>query len=84
MEHDPLNARLVAREDLNDATAIFHVGYEDQRPVDFMPGQFVNAGCPATEAGEASGKSGLVKRPYSIASAPGAALKRSENSRSMT
>ena len=71
MEHDPLNARLVAREDLNEATAIFHVAYEDERPIDFVPGQFVNAGCPATEDGEASGKSGLVKRPYSIASAPG-------------
>lgn len=71
MEHDPLNARLVARDDLNEATAIFHVAYEDERPIEFIPGQFVNAGCPATEAGEATGKSGLVKRPYSIASAPG-------------
>jgi ferredoxin--NADP+ reductase len=71
MEHDPLNARLVAREDLNAATAIFHVAYDDERPIEFIPGQFVNAGCPATGDGEATGKSGLVKRPYSIASAPG-------------
>jgi ferredoxin-NADP reductase len=55
------NARLVAREDITPALALFRVAY-DQDPVDFEPGQYLTIGV------ESDGK--MIQRPYSIASSP--------------
>ncbi|HKX45294.1 MAG TPA: ferredoxin--NADP reductase [Planctomycetota bacterium] len=70
-EHTPLNARVTAREDLNDALVLLEVEYADGRTIEFEPGQFANLGLPPRDPAQATGRSGLVKRAYSIASAPG-------------
>jgi ferredoxin--NADP+ reductase len=73
--NDPSNATLVARADLDDTTTIFKV--RPDTPVDFTAGQWTEMGLPKAEQGEAGPrgeeffKDGVVRRAYSIASAPG-------------
>jgi ferredoxin/flavodoxin---NADP+ reductase len=73
-EGDPqalLNATLVERIDLNPWLQICRVRRDgDVGGLSFEPGQFTNLGLPPRDPAHASGSSGLVKRPYSIASAP--------------
>lgn len=61
------NATVVGRNDLNAELAIVHVAPDGWNPPDFEPGQFATLGLPDPEK-----RSGLLKRVFSIASAPGA------------
>ncbi len=80
MEHDPTNARVVYRHDLNETLSIVRVA-ADAGPVPaFTPGQFITLGLPKTlPAGLAEtpgfarrpGRVPMVKRAYSIASDAG-------------
>ena len=72
-EATPLNARITGYEILNEALFIIRAVYDNDLHLDFQPGQFVNLGLPPRKPEDESGHSGLVKRPYSIASAPKAA-----------
>lgn len=65
-----LNARVTARDVLNEALFIVRVRLDSGARLGFEPGQFVNLGLPPRREEDESGKTGLVKRPYSIASAP--------------
>lgn len=68
----PLNATVVERVDHNPFQMILRVRMDgDEGNLGpFEPGQFTNLGLPPRDPAHASGSSGLVKRPYSIASAP--------------
>ncbi|QDU68265.1 ferredoxin--NADP reductase [Engelhardtia mirabilis] len=66
----PLNARITTREDLGGGLFILRAVYDSGAHLEFEPGQFVNLGLPPRRAEDESGQTGLVKRPYSIASAP--------------
>jgi ferredoxin/flavodoxin---NADP+ reductase len=65
------NARLVERQELNPSLIICKIQLDEGYHADFEPGQFTNLGLPPRDPAAGSGSSGLVKRPYSIASAPG-------------
>ncbi|MDZ4773533.1 MAG: ferredoxin--NADP reductase [Planctomycetota bacterium] len=70
--HAP-NATIVARRDLNDRVAILHVRPDGGEVAPFVPGQFIQLGLPADEVApppDAPTRTKLVKRSYSIASAP--------------
>ncbi len=82
-EQDPYNARLIERELIHDTLGIFRIAYEDSQAQDFEPGQFTNlalmpppevvaADAALAEAGERRrpARVKLVRRAYSIASAP--------------
>lgn len=62
------NAEVLSNERLNDALFVLKVR-PDAAPPGFVPGQFVNIGLEP-RLPEHAGRDGLVKRPYSIASAP--------------
>lgn len=73
------NATIVARRDLNARVAILHVRPDSGAVAPFVPGQFVQLGLPADPPALAPGdrpdtspstRTRLVKRSYSIASAP--------------
>src|ERR1051326_5049255 len=68
------NATVVYRRDLNARVAIVHVRPDAGDVVDFQPGQFIQVGLPAEPAPESAHetrtRTKLVKRSYSIASAP--------------
>ena len=81
---DPLNATLIERIDLNPELAIFRVALESGEPLDFQPGQYTTLGVlPPEDSGEEEadpdakpkrrrkGRARLLRRAYSIASAPG-------------
>ncbi len=61
-----LNARLASRTLLTPDLSILRIALDSGTPAVFQPGQFVSVGLPSAER---PGR--LVKRPYSIASAPG-------------
>jgi ferredoxin--NADP+ reductase len=67
----PLNAHLIERHDLNEALILFRATYDELEVPPYIPGQFVNLGLPPRAPELATGKSGLVKRPYSVSSIPG-------------
>jgi len=72
--HAP-NATIVQRRDVNERVTIFHVQPDGGRIVPFVPGQFVQLGLPADLAApptpsDPPARTKLVKRSYSIASAP--------------
>lgn len=70
--HAP-NATIVARRDLNDRVAILHVRPDGGLVAPYLPGQFIQLGLPAdgvAPAVDAPTRTKLVKRSYSIASAP--------------
>ncbi|MHC4893294.1 MAG: ferredoxin--NADP reductase [Planctomycetota bacterium] len=69
-EHVPFNATVTGIDRLNDATILLRAELDDGGRLDFVPGQFVNLGLPPRRPDDQPGKEGLVKRPYSIASAP--------------
>lgn len=85
-DQDPFNATLVERELIHDTLGIFRIAYDEGEIKDFEPGQFTNlALTPPPEALEAQAKAAetedtpqrrrparikLVRRAYSIASAP--------------
>ncbi len=75
MSSDPLNATVLERRDLTPALAIVRVGADAGEVPEFEPGQFITLGLPGAEpvAGD-SPRTGrgprLVRRAYSIASAP--------------
>lgn len=82
-DEDPFNARLVEKELIHDTLGIFRVAYEDGEARDFEPGQFTNlallpppeviaADAALAQEGERRRPSRikLVRRAYSIASAP--------------
>jgi ferredoxin-NADP reductase len=55
------NAKLIRREDLTDALAIFWVRF-DGEPLSFEPGQYLTIGVESNDK--------LIQRPYSVASSP--------------
>jgi ferredoxin--NADP+ reductase len=72
--HAP-NATIVQRRDVNDRVAILLIQPDSGRIEPFVPGQFVNLGLPAdvpsaVAPAEPPARTKLVKRSYSIASAP--------------
>ncbi len=74
--HAP-NATIVHRRDINERVTILHVQPDGGRIAPFVAGQFVQLGMPADIAapptptpGEPPARTKLVKRSYSIASAP--------------
>lgn len=72
--HAP-NAVISARRDLNERVAIVHVRPDSGSVTGFEPGQFIQLGLPAGPSAARPGNEGvtrtkLVKRSYSIASAP--------------
>lgn len=72
--HAP-NAVMVGRRDLNARVAIIHVRPDSGAIEPFVPGQFVQLGLPADSDRARTGNEGvtrtkLVRRSYSIASAP--------------
>jgi ferredoxin--NADP+ reductase len=66
-----LNATVVANRQLNASLFVLEVRCDGEKPA-HEAGQFASLGLPARSP-EHAGRDGLVKRPYSIASAPGAA-----------
>jgi ferredoxin--NADP+ reductase len=72
-DHPSFNATVAGVEALNEALILLRVTLDEGLELRFEPGQFVNLGLPPRRPGDSAGKDGLVKRPYSIASAPGAA-----------
>lgn len=75
MSTDGSNATVVARRDSNARVVVVHVRPDGGDVPPFVPGQFVQLGLPNEDAPrvDASGNPGrvrLVKRSYSIASAP--------------
>jgi ferredoxin--NADP+ reductase len=86
MTPDPLNATLVERQDLNESLSIVRVRPDRGRVPEFTPGQFITLGLPrppgelvlppTSPAGTKlvrptkPGRVPLIKRAYSIASAP--------------
>lgn len=73
---DVYNARLIHREDLNGALSRFHVKLDDGSALDFEPGQYTTLGLIQRDENGAPviGRRGpkLLRRAYSIASAPSA------------
>lgn len=69
-EAPTLNAHVTAREVLNEGLFVIRVVLDSGARIEFEAGQFVNLGLPPAKPEDESGQSGLVKRPYSIASAP--------------
>jgi ferredoxin--NADP+ reductase len=72
--HAP-NAAVVARRDLNRTVSILRIRPDSGHVTPFVPGQFIQIGLPAdAEAAHAEGqvavRTKLVKRSYSLASAP--------------
>src|SRR5215470_17128446 len=67
---DSTNATVVGRRDLNARVAIVHVRPDAGDVADFVPGQFVQVGLPAERDAAPGTRVKLVKRSYSIASAP--------------
>lgn len=72
-EITPPNARVTERQDLNEALIVFRAVYDDEHTPSYIAGQFVNLGLEPRSPDLASGKSNLVKRPYSVSSVPGEA-----------
>ena len=84
VDKDPYNAKLVERELIHDTLGIFRIAFEGEGPKkDFEPGQFTNLALIAPPDPEAEAKAAelppekrrparvkLVRRAYSIASAP--------------
>ncbi|BAM03872.1 ferredoxin--NADP reductase [Phycisphaera mikurensis] len=66
MPKDPRNALLVSRLDVHAGLSVFGVKLKEGPPPAFLPGQYATLGIE-----NAAGK--LVRRAYSVASAPGAA-----------
>ncbi len=66
-----LNATVVANRHLHDSLFVLEVRCDGEKPA-HEAGQFASLGLPARSP-EHAGRDGLVKRPYSIASAPSAA-----------
>ena len=69
------NATISARRDLNETVAIVHISPDAGEVAPFVPGQFIQLGLPAGTdavrfAPDGSKRTKLVKRSYSIASAP--------------
>src|SRR5439155_12828036 len=66
------NATVVGRRDLNARVAIVHLRPDSGDVADFQPGQFIQVGLPAEPEAphETRTRTKLVKRSYSIASAP--------------
>lgn len=75
MSEAPLNATLIAREDLNERYAILRVRPDALPAAEFMPGQFIQLGLPQP-ARPRPGQEGrpprmrIDRRSYSIASSP--------------
>ncbi len=67
---ETMNATVVANRHLNDSLFVLEVRCDGAKPAQDA-GQFASLGLPARTP-EHAGKDGLVKRPYSIASAPSA------------
>jgi len=75
---DPLNAKIVGREDLNPELFIIRVAHEEGDVPEFEPGQFSMLGMPADPSTEKEGETvrrnpkrrKMTKRAYSIASSP--------------
>ncbi len=65
MSENPLNACITRRQGLTADLAILRVALDSGPPGEFQPGQFASVGLPSLER-----QGRLVKRPYSIASAP--------------
>lgn len=72
-ETTPLNARVTERLDLNEALILFRAVYDDGHVPEYVAGQFVNLGLEPRDPQLATGRSNLVKRPYSVSSVPGEA-----------
>lgn len=69
--NDWTNATLVARRDCNARCAIVHVRPDGGATQPFLPGQFVQLGLPRLDIPPTpDGRVRLVKRSYSLASAP--------------
>jgi ferredoxin--NADP+ reductase len=62
------NASVVEREEYPEGLLILRLAPDEERVLEFEPGQFVNVGLPF----EAPEGVRWVRRPYSLASAPGA------------
>ena len=69
-ETRPFNATVTGIDRLNEALIVLRARLDDGSRLDFEPGQFVNLGLPPWKDEDPPPKDGLVKRPYSIASAP--------------
>lgn len=72
--HAP-NATIVARRDLNETVTILHVRPDAGMVAPFVPGQFIQLGLPVDREPQPAGvgaptRTKLVKRSYSLASAP--------------
>lgn len=72
--HAP-NATILARRDVNERVAILHLQPDAGEIATFTPGQFIQVGMPAdvvqtSGPGEVPSRTKLIKRSYSIASAP--------------
>lgn len=70
-ETTPLNAHVTERHDLNEALILFRAVYDSGFVPTYTAGQFVNLGLEPRDPELATGKSNLVKRPYSVSSVPG-------------
>src|SRR5215831_3699832 len=66
-----LNATLVERIDINPELSVFRVQPRSGADVNFEPGQYTTLGLPGDPSPD--GKVRLIRRAYSIASAPRAA-----------
>ncbi|MEO0651843.1 MAG: ferredoxin--NADP reductase [Planctomycetota bacterium] len=71
-EHVPFNATVSGVDRLNEALIVLRARFDDGSRLNFEPGQFVNLGLPPWKDEDPPPKDGLIKRPYSIASAPDA------------
>lgn len=68
MSDSVLNATLIERKFLNDATFICKVRYDDMPTPEFKPGQFTSLGFPKPDSTPERPR--LLRRAYSIASSP--------------
>lgn len=66
-----LNARVVEREQLNEALIRLRAAYDRGAPPPYLPGQFANLGLPPRDPDQVQPGAKLVKRPYSVSSVPG-------------
>ena len=75
-ENNPYNATLLNRKDINEALAIFTVGFVGDEKLDFEPGQFttlamIDPDAPPRPAGSRRRGPKMIRRAYSIANTPG-------------
>lgn len=70
MTDKKLNASIVYRENLTDDLAVVRVKPDEGEVPEFEPGQFITIGLPKPVEGGGAPSGRLVRRAYSIASAP--------------